>query len=122
MGPAMPYGGAPYLGRHEVGNASLPASVDWATKGAVTKVKNQGQCGSCWAFSTTGGMEGAWEIASNKLVSLSEQQLVDCSRQNNGCGGGSMELAFNFEKGVNVATEQSYPSTARDGSRKSSYT
>merc|ERR1711862_947541 len=70
----------------------------------------------------TGGMEGSWEIASGSLVSLSEQQLVDCSKQNSGCNGGSMELAFNFEKGVNVATESSYPYSARDGSCESSFT
>merc|ERR1712147_229136 len=76
---------------------------------------DQGQCGSCWAFSTTGGMEGAWEIATGSLKSLSEQQLVDCSTQNAGCNGGSMELAFNFEKTTTVASESSYPYTARDG-------
>merc|ERR1711920_781785 len=95
---------------------------NWVTKGAVTPVKDQGQCGSCWAFSTTGGTEGSWEVATGSLVSLSEQQLVDCSKANSGCNGGSMELAFNFAKGVNVASESSYPYTARDGSCKSSYT
>merc|ERR1712176_495904 len=110
--------GLAYLG--EYNGEELAASVDGTTQGAVTPVKDQGQCGSCWAFSTTGGMEGAWEIASNNLVSLSEQQLVDCSKANLGCGGGSMESAFSFEKGVNVATESSYPYTARDGSCKSS--
>merc|ERR1719215_175080 len=66
-------------------------------------------------------MEGAWQIGTGSLTSMSEQQLVD-STQNAGCNGGSMELAFNFAKGVNVATESSYPYTAHDGSCKSSYT
>merc|ERR1712007_96818 len=66
--------------------------------------------------------EGAWQIASGSLTSMSEQQLVDCSTQNSGCNGGSMELAFNFAGTTNVATESSYPYTARDGSCKSSYT
>merc|ERR1711869_154980 len=82
--------------------------------------KNQGQCGSCWAFSTWGGLEGAWEIGTGTLTSMSEQQLVDCSKANLGCNGGSMESGFQFEEGVNVATESSYPYTARDGSCKSS--
>merc|ERR1711959_866905 len=112
----------PHLGVHEWNGEELAASVDWTTQGAVTPVKDQGQCGSCWAFSTTGGMEGAWQIASGSLTSMSEQQLVDCSTQNSGCNGGSMELAFNYAGTTNVATEASYPYTARDGSCKSSYT
>merc|ERR1719489_347096 len=94
----------------------VSSSVDWVTKGAVTPVKNQGQCGSCWSFSTTGAMEGAWQVATNKLVSLSEEQLVECSKQNNGCQGGSMDLAFMYEEGVNVCTEDSYPYTSGGGS------
>jgi len=112
----------PHMGVHEYQGEELAASVDWSTKGAVTPVKDQGQCGSCWAFSTTGGMEGAWQIASGSLKSMSEQQLVDCSTQNAGCNGGSMELAFNYAGTTNVATESSYPYKGRDGSCKSSYT
>merc|ERR1712007_218293 len=120
FGYKKPEQSLPKVGVHEYNGEELAASVDWRSKGAVTAVKNQGQCGSCWAFSTIGGLEGAWEIGTGTLTSMSEQQLVDCSKANNGCGGGNMETGFQFEEGVNVATETSYPYTARDGSCKSS--
>jgi len=109
----------PRLGVHEYGGEELADSIDWRTKGAVTPVKNQGQCGSCWAFSTVGGLEGAWEIETGSLTSMSEQQFVDCSKQNSGCNGGLMDTAFQYAEGVAVATESSYPYTARDGTCQS---
>jgi len=104
------------MGVHEYKGEALPTSVDWRSKGAVTPVKNQQSCGSCWAFSTVGAMEGAWAIASKQLVSLSEEQLVACSKQNHGCQGGSMELGFQYEEGTQVCTEKSYPYTSGGGS------
>ena len=96
--------------------APLKESVNWVTGGAVTGVKNQGQCGSCWAFSTTGSIEGAEFIANGNLTSVSEQQLVDCAtRVNKGCNGGSMPMAFIYAKQNGLMTETDYPYTAVDG-------
>lgn len=119
--PEQMLGELPYLGEHEV-VGEVAASVDWVTSGAVTPVKNQGQCGSCWSFSTTGGLEGAWQISSGSLTSMSEQQFVDCDHSSMGCNGGNMNTAFSWAKSENVCTESSYPYTAKDGSCKTSCT
>ena len=75
---------------------NVPATVNWITAGAVTPVKNQGQCGSCWAFSTTGAVEGAMFLKIKTLDSYSEQQLIDCTvgYDNSGCEGGRTDLAL----------------------------
>jgi C1A family cysteine protease len=85
--------------------------IDWVGKGAVTAVKNQGQCGSCWAFSATGGLEGLSFLADGTLGNFSEQQLVDCSGTygNQACNGGLMDNAFKFVKDHGITNEDAYP-------------
>uniref|UniRef100_A0A3B4EMM1 Cathepsin L.1 n=2 Tax=Pygocentrus nattereri TaxID=42514 RepID=A0A3B4EMM1_PYGNA len=101
-----------------VEGAALPSAVDWRTAGYVTEVKDQSHCGSCWAFSATGALEGQMFKKTNKLVSLSEQQLVDCSGSsgNHGCNGGRVSKAFDYiKKSGGLEAANTYPYQAMEG-------
>jgi len=87
----------------------LPESVDWRDKGVVTPVKNQAQCGSCWAFSTVGVLESFYALKNNKLVSFSEQQIVDCDTTDFGCSGGWPYQALTYAAKNGLETEEDYP-------------
>lgn len=108
-------------GNHKLTDVVLPETKDWREEGIVSPVKDQGHCGSCWTFSTTGALEAAYTQAFGKGVSLSEQQLVDCAGafNNFGCSGGLPSQAFEYIKyNGGLDTEEAYPYTGKDGACK----
>ena len=106
----------PYI---PVASLILPDSIDWRERGAVTTVKDQGQCGSCWTFSSTGAIEGVWAINTGNLTDLSEQELVDCASGifygSHGCNGGQMDGAFKYVINYGQCAETEYSYTAKGG-------
>merc|ERR1712228_278554 len=110
-----------HLGELEVGERA--SSVDWSTNSAVVNpVKDQGQCGSCWAFSAVGTVESGYALAAGKLGSYAEQQLVDCSTNggSQGCNGGFNQYGISYIGSTGIAAESSYPYKATDGSCRAS--
>jgi C1A family cysteine protease len=104
----------PAVARRKLSN--LPKSINWLEKGGVTPVKNQGSCGSCWSFSSTGAMEGAYFVRTGELISLSEQMLVDCDTYDSGCGGGLMDYSFHWiQQNGGICAEDDYPYTGTGG-------
>jgi len=108
----IPNKAEPYMKPSVVGT---PASVDWRNKGCITAVKNQAQCGSCWAFSATETVESFWALAGNGLVDLSPQQVTACTTGSDGCGGGYTSAAFNYIESAGLESAAAYPYTAGNG-------
>ncbi|XP_056644776.1 cathepsin K-like [Diorhabda sublineata] len=90
-------------------NFTRPESIDWREKGAVFGVKNQGQCGSCWAFSTTGGLEGQLAIHHKQYIPLSEQELVACDKDNYACVCGWIDVSYAYVQQIGLSSEEQYP-------------
>jgi len=112
---------APIKGKATVSNINAPASIDWREKGIVNEIKDQAQCGSCWAFSVVQAQESQYALKKQKLYSLSEQNLVDCVTTCNGCSGGDESIAYDYviaKQGGLWMTEDEYPYTAHSGTCK----
>jgi len=121
LGYTQPESDVPVLSVHRWEGEALADSLDWTEQGVVTPIKDQGQCGSCWAFSTTGALESGYALSGGSLVSLSEQQYVDCDKfPNLGCNGGNMNTAITWAETNDLCTEESYPYEAAGGSCRSS--
>jgi C1A family cysteine protease len=122
--PAQLWSGTSYLGNHTWNGEDVQDEVDWVAKGAVTPVKDQGHCGSCWIFSAVGSLEGAHQIARGKLVSLAEQQVLDCDHSvlppTLGCSGGSMGPVYTYAEAHSMCTESTYPYKAKAGTCQAS--
>jgi len=117
--PLQMWEGAPYLGNHTYHGEELAWSVDWSQRGAVTPVKSQGHCGSCWIFSGIAALESAYKIAGGPLQSLSEEQVLECSQSwippTAGCYGGSVGPVFKYAHSSQLCTQASYPYTSTSG-------
>jgi len=93
--------------------SAAPASLDWTTQGATTPVKDQGQCGSCWAYSATEGIESGLFMATKNLIQLAEQQIVSCDKTDGGCNGGDLPSAFDYvESAGGIDLQSDYPDTS----------
>lgn len=102
----------------ELNGETVPQTFDWRDEGAVNPIKDQGACGSCWAFSTVANLEGIYYVKSKKSINLCEQQLIDCDSDDNGCDGGLMENALKYVKTNGLGLSKDYPYKAKKGTCK----